>query len=262
MYKTSIVRHFERNNLCEIKDPNNIHSNYHLKYLSLQRTKESIKDNNNNNFICEKCNKKYSTNFSLKRHIEQNICNKKINNTTESNVNNITNNNITNNITNNNTNNNNTNITNQYFINMIEFDKPWNVDDFSKNLKYALFSAEFKYSETLNEIMKNVNNHNVIIDNDEGYIYKNNNFEQMPVDEIYKKTIDKIYEHLNDFYEELRKDNYYNNRGLDSDRISMISGHQRYKYKSADFNKVANNAFKFIFDEIAKKFGYINFIKK
>lgn len=181
---------------------------------------------------CLYCDAEYTRFYDLKRHIK-NTCkyfnkvskseiiesdknNLKVQNNIQQN---ITNNNqqITNNITinvyNNTNNNQNSNIV------ILPFDQNWDVSKIDDKQKLILFLEDRKYSKTMEEILQNEKNLNIILDKDSdlGLIYKNDveKFINMKSNDIIDKAMSKIYNHLIDFYDEM-KDKGYTLTELDS----------------------------------------------
>jgi len=120
-------------------------------------------------------------------------------------------NNITNNVTHI-TNNNITNITiNVNTDSIISFDKDWDVSHLSNGAKQSLVISFVKYTKTLEHILKNDKNINVLLDkdSDKGFIFKNNNFEEMSKNDIIEKSFLKIYNHIKNFIEDIKNNNEY-----------------------------------------------------
>jgi hypothetical protein len=120
-------------------------------------------------------------------------------------------NNITNNVTHI-TNNNITNITiNVNTDSIISFDKDWDVSHLCGSTKQSLVISFVKYTKTLEYILKNDKNINVLLDkdSDKGFIYKNNNFEEMSKNDIIEKSFLKIYNHIKKFIEDIKYNNEY-----------------------------------------------------
>ena len=170
--------------------------------------------NSNADNRCVKCDKLFSRSFNLKRH--QNTCKKSFDTSVIDDNNKITENfvadNITNNIINNITNNitNNTNNTkreNNVVIvqnNIKSFDEPWSVEHLDTYLRFLLLISKSKYTDLLTEILNNKDNLNVIIEkgSDSGLVYKNDKemYVKMKMKEIMSHSMNKLYEQLNNIY--------------------------------------------------------------
>ena len=182
---------------------------------------------------CLFCNAEYTRFYDLKRHIKNtckyfNTKNNK-NEIIESDKSNVkVQNNIQQNITNNNqqiTNNitinvyNNSNLAQNGNIVILPFDQNWDVSKIDEKQKLILFLEDKKYSKTMEEILQNEKNLNIILDKDSdlGLIYKNDveKFINMKSNDIIDKAMNKIYNHLIDFYDEM-KDKGYTLTELDS----------------------------------------------
>ena len=188
---------------------------------------------NNNIVDCIYCKKKFYRKYELIRHIE-NICPKYVNelnneetkydnkkDTKDENISNINyiNNNISNTsqINNQQINNisinvyNNDNIKNNKIL-ITPFDKEWDMSNIDHQKKLLLFLSDNKYTNTMEEILKNDKNKNVLFDNnnDSGLVYQDDKFINMASDEIIIKMMCKLYNHLQTFYDEIKNNNYIN----------------------------------------------------
>ena len=194
--------------LNEIKKHNDIDEV--LMYISLHKLTK-----------CLFCDAEYSRFYDLKRHIkntckcvtadfnkdsDKNVDEIKI----QHNIQNITHNNqqITNNITINVYNN--TNPTGNLVI--LPFDQNWDVSKIDDKQKLILFLEDKKYSKTMEEILQNEKNLNIILDKDSdlGLIYKNDvdKFINMKSNDIIDNAMHKIYNHLIGFYDEMKGKGY------------------------------------------------------
>ena len=175
-----------------------------------------IDESDKNNFKCNKCMKDFNRVSSLKRHQRQS-CNKIIieNNT----LNTTTNNNTTNNILNINL-----NIDNK-ITKIIPFDEDWDISKLDNATKQALLMSSIKFTKTMEKILENDMNMNVLIEkengNGMGIVYKNDEerFKEMNINDIVDKSMTKLYRHLKKFYEEIKDDNEYGiyNKYLDEE---------------------------------------------
>jgi hypothetical protein len=176
--------------------------------------------------LCIYCNKSFTRLDNLKKH-EKNICKlKNINDETNEDAKNITNieNNIKN-IDNKLSMDNQTNIHNKTYIenqtnniiiinpnnNLQPFDNNWTIEHIDNYLRQLILLSDNKYTNLLDEILKNKNNLNVIIDKDShsGLVYKNKDdlYVNMKVKEIIKVSMEKLYQQLNGFYTTLIDNN-------------------------------------------------------
>jgi hypothetical protein len=130
-------------------------------------------------------------------------------NNIHNNINKITNNYINNNIT-----------INLNLDSLISFDKDWDISHITKATKQALVLSLVKYTQTLEYILKNENNLNVLLDksSDKGFIYKDNHFKEMNKTDIIDESFKKIYNQLNDFCRDIKANNEFN---LDTNLLNM-----------------------------------------
>lgn len=207
---SDMKRHLDR----KIKCPKNIES-YKLTDEEIYDLSMIInKDNKIKNIIikkdniCQYCSKVFSRLDNLKKH-EKSSCKKNILlennlNTKSNNILNITNiehkthiENQTNNII----------IINSNNVDLKPFDNNWATEHIDSYLKQIILLSENKYTDLLDEILKNKSNLNVIIEKDSSYglVYKNDNdmYVNMKVKEIVDKSIHKLYDQLNVFYSSL-----------------------------------------------------------
>jgi hypothetical protein len=219
-YRSKRIFDIKRHLNKKIKCPKNIESyNYSDEELlnmslilhepDIEKKDENLTDNTGKN-ICNYCSKTFSRPDNVKRH-QKNFC-KKTNNIVDNSVNNIDKykcgniiNNITNidNHTNNNTNNN-IIIINANNTLLKPFDGDWTIEHIDSYLRQIILLSETKYTDLLDEILKNKQNLNVIIEKDSnsGLVYKNENelYVNMKVKEIIDISMQKLYDQLNLLY--------------------------------------------------------------
>jgi hypothetical protein len=207
--------------LCKKSDHDKF-SNRTSKYNISKSTSEFIdelkKSYKNKIKTCKFCSKNFQKYSDLEYHlfecieindddIKNNIIN--IDNSINNNDNSITNNNnITNNI------NNNINNYHIHFDNkkLISFNDEWNTDHLNIDKKICLFLSTFKFTKTLECILENDTNKNILMNNDNktGIIYNGNDenqFDTLNSEDILKKSIMKLYKHLKDFEDEIIQTN-------------------------------------------------------
>jgi hypothetical protein len=190
--------------------PTNNEANVDINILEIQNTTTE------NGVQCEYCNKLFSEKYNLRKH-QKRSCKglkklelDKLNNTggNKQDINNINNNlNIEKqvNISNQTTNSGNIIIINQN--NLESFDDKWTTEHIDNYIRQMILLSDHKYTNLLDEILKNKSNLNVIMNKDQNYglVYKNKDdmYVNMKVREIIDKSIEKLYEQLNIFYTEL-----------------------------------------------------------
>ena len=206
----------------------------------------------NNETKCIYCNKIFFRKYELKRHVissckKKNIIIKNNNNdiTVNDNIDNIDNISRSNITINNNQQINNQQI-NNIQINLFNnknvinsFDNDWDVTDIDLQKKILLFLADNKYSKTMEEILKNKKNLNILFDksSDTGLVYKNDidKFINMKSDDIIISIIYKLYSHLINFYEDIKNNDFIKDLDIHKDKI---------KEKYTDFNNIQNKNIK------------------
>ena len=237
IFKLSFLPLNESINIHFIND-NSINKNK-IKKTKNQILEEIKNIHNNKNKYCVFCNKLFEKSRDIKNHIlsycdaiqivennDSEISNILINNKYEA-INNITNNNIQNHLINNSTNTTNTtnttNISANNIINInlvssdgekqaiLSFDEKWDVSHLNDEIKLKLFLSTVKYTKTLEYILKNNMNRNVVIEKntESGFVYNNEKIEIMKVSDIIEQSITKIYNHLKDFSNEIIKDDNF-----------------------------------------------------
>ena len=91
-------------------------------------------------------------------------------------------------------------------------DDDWNTDHMDEKLKLILLLNTSKFTSTLDNILNNDVNVNVLIDNttDTGLVYYNGVFTKMKIKEIARKTMEKVLKQLIKFRDEFVVNNKYN----------------------------------------------------
>jgi len=95
-------------------------------------------------------------------------------------------------------------------INLLKsFDEDWDVSKIDINKKLILLLNNSKFTQTLENILENEVNLNVIIDStsDNGLVYKDNKLINMNIKDIVKKSMEKLHKHLCDFHQDIVKPN-------------------------------------------------------
>ena len=242
-----MAKHLDKKNLCLRTFESFKYKDEDLYDLSLVRIK--------NKFICVKCDKNFCNNNTLKRHIEKSCKNKEIDSKKQESDIPIENSNISieasevidfkpdtiqignNNINNSTINSNNINLINNININITKsFDEQWDTSGIDVNKKFSLLFANSKFTKTLENILENQVNLNVLIDNtsDNGIVYNNNKFIKMNVKEIVKQTMDKLYKHLIEFHSDIFDSN---NIDIDKECLDFKRNLKNINTKYTDFTK-------------------------
>jgi hypothetical protein len=270
--KNDMKKHLEKKNLCERKVESYKYNNEDLYNLSLERNYNTEKEN-----VCKDCNKNFYNNANLKRHMDKyckknnNVIDETVNASPiigklqdvcqigENNINNVSNSNITNNS------NNNININ----INIARsFDDEWDTSKIDINKKILLLVTNSKFTKTLENILENEVNLNVLIDTttENGLVYNNKEFTKMNIKDIVKKTMSKLHKHLTEFHSDiLNNDNDKPNKDkLDIDKkhldLSLQNINNKYTNftNSKDIQKTVKEYITDIYDK--KNIDTINYI--
>ena len=124
---------------------------------------------------------------------------------------------------------------------MRPFDDDWDTSQIDSTLKNLLLLSNMKYTKTLEHILSNESNLNVIIEDDlnNGIVYKNDTekFKQMTITDIVDKSMDKLHKHLQSFHNEINEHNDFNiNKEYLEEEKDIIQ--QKYdEYKSNKYVK-------------------------
>jgi hypothetical protein len=223
-------------------------------------------------YKCNNCDKKFTTSSNLARHIDNDKClhrNKKnidiINDDSKDNSpkiieNNINIENITINIDN--------SITNNFNFNTNEinsFDDKWNTSHIDNNKKLILLLNNAKFTTTLENILENNINLNVLIDNttDNALVYNDKKIINMSIKEIVKKTMEKLLDHLKVFKTDILDPNYFNiDKNIIEDQLKIAQNKYRDFYRDNDVQQFVNVCIKDIYnkkkDDTINKYIIIN----
>ena len=228
--KIDITRHLNKKNLCTRTADSYKYSDEDIKKLSMERI--NINNSEDNKTDCSECGKKFCNSKGLKQHLKS-YC-KKINTESVKKDNVLeTGKNISDNVTNNITgdenilihgdentiegdisvtgndnivgDNNTINNINIHINITKPFDDPWDTSEIDINKKLILLLNSTKFTKTLEKILENEVNLNVLIDKKtgKGMVYKNEKFVNMPVKEIVNSTMYKLYQQLCVFHNEV-----------------------------------------------------------
>lgn len=187
--------------------------------------------------ICKKCNKNFSNKSNLNKHFKNNTCK---NDNIIQQINNIQNIGVQ-------------NIINININSLKGFDEEWNISNITKDMKEKILLSDRKFTNTLENILKNDENLNVILkDKVTGLVYKikNNKYEAMPLKNIFEDAMDKIYKHLYDFFAEIVNNNKNDIRIdiLQNEIKEVDKKYNNYKQSVITSNNV-NNCLSSIFDD-------------
>tara|TARA_Y200000002_G_scaffold285286_1_gene239284 strand:+ start:1263 stop:2204 length:942 start_codon:yes stop_codon:yes gene_type:complete len=239
-----------------------------LKYII-----EQIK--NTNSKKCCFCNKMFFRKYELLRHIENHQCcvikekkNKKIilnNYIDKKTIQNINNQQINNQQINNISINvfNNSKVVNEDGEKILNgFSEDWDISKIDLHKKLLLFVSDNKYSNTMEEILKNDKNMNILLgeNKNESIVFEEDKFLNVSNDEIIIKTMYKLYNHLLKFYTDIKNENIINND------LNKHKNNLKEKYDDFNNNNITKEIVKNILldifhnkkEEVLEKFSEFN----
>ena len=225
-------KHLNKKTICKRELKSYDYDEDKLSELSLIRHYNITK----NDYECNDCGKVFLNSSNLNRHVKS-YCKKiKIDNINKDmskdiskdmsndkdiiNDKDITNNNASLIIGNNNNSNNETtlidtqnitnNITNNISLNIkliSTFDKELNTEHIDEKTKLILLLNNSKFTSTLENILENEVNLNVLMDNtsNNGLVYMDNDIKHLAIKDIVKKIMEKLHKHINDFKNDVSK---------------------------------------------------------
>jgi len=241
--KNTMKKHLEKIKSCSRTFESYKYSDNELYDLSLIRIYDKNKDT-----ICNICSKNFKNIFSLNRHkIKCKDTDKDIDKDTDKDKDldknsdiklnnssiNISNSSINNSIIDN-------SINKNISINIINFNDEWNTSHIDSKQKILLLLKKYKFTTTLENILENEINLNVLIDNttNNGLVCNNNRFEKMDIKDIVKKTMKKLLDSLNNFKNDISENNDYE---LDLNILNNEINKVNIKYDEFTNNKYAQN---------------------
>jgi len=261
--KIDMKRHLEKEKKCIIinNSENKSEEELYIKSLVPCRLDDGLDlnvENQEKKFCCERCTYKASTKSNLAKHIKNSKrCKKIFEESIENNGSNTTNNTQNINIVNSNNTINNINNINNININVKSlkgFEEDWDISNITNEMRKKLLLNGSKFTNTLKSILENDENLNVILkDETTGLVYKlkNDEYEAMHVNNIFDKSMDKIYKHLRDFFEEMITSE---NNDKDNKTIIKEIDKKYYNYKkNFKVKKDVYNYFTDIFNENKEK---------
>lgn len=276
--KIDMKRHLDKKTKCEIinNSDNKIFTTDEIYNMSLVKHCISSDDKNGNGLdlglVCNTCKHRYSSTSNFNRHLRSGVCScepsKNVNvYQNQQNINNINidNVNITN-VYNNqyiiNINCDNANVSNAVTTTLRGFDEKWDVSQINNLEKLGIVLSDHKFSNTLKTILKNDANLNVCMNDDVGIVYKaeKDNYEALSKKELLKKTMDKLHCHLKEFYDDIIKEDIFNEK-LEEAKNNIDLSYNRYHYKSQIFKNKADEALTYFYNEVSKKAEDVYFDK-
>jgi hypothetical protein len=255
--KTDVIRHLKKKDLCIRSLESYNYNDDDVYKLSLYRIYNNDINKINEN-VCEFCKKNYANSASLKRHIE-NTCKYRDIKNNENIINNITDNSVIDNSVNIINIDNSINIDNNIInnitlnINIINsFDETWNTNHINDAQKLILLLNNSKFTSTLEHILENDENLNVLIDttSDNALVYNDKHIINMNIKDIVKKTMEKLLEQLSNFKKDIIEPNKYNIDSKVIDQQIKIAENKFTDFsKNSDIQKSVNSFIKDIYSK-------------
>lgn len=210
---------------------------------------------------CPLCDKKFNIISNVRTHLilecisfDSQVNNEKIDNSVLSKITNNLSINGDSNIINNNINN---TINISIIHSPISFNDNWDISHLNNDEKTVLILSMVKYTKTLEYLLKNKNNQNVLIDKDSnlGLVYNNNSIEKMSIEEICDKSFNKIHDHLKNFYDDVDKINTseVDKKYIDNEKKSMKIKYLKYRDNDENAKKIANENLVHIFNKVKEE---------
>jgi hypothetical protein len=150
------------------------------------------------------------------------------------------------------------------------FDQDWDVTNFDHQKKGEILLSNSKFTKTLENILKNELNLNVImdsIDDKTGIVYNNekNKYIPMTKKDIIEKSMEKVYNHLKYFYTEIIKNNK-DDLSLQSleNELKVLESKYTNFFKLEHAQKIVNSTFSKLYNDKKDEAQhlYYDFIKQ
>ena len=259
--KTDIMRHFNKKILCtRILESYNYNDDdiFNLSLTREYNKKYLINNKDHIEYNCKNCNKYFDNAKAFKRH--NNITCKKNNIIIDDKIKtknefiDIENISIINN-DNSITNDNSINIDNKINLNINiinSFDGLWNTTHIDDNKKLLLLLNNSKFTSTLENILENDENLNVLIDNtsDNALVYNDKKIINMNIKDIVKKTMEKLLLQLSNFKDDIIDPNKYNiDKTIIDEQIKIAENKYTDFRRNEDIQKCVNSFIKDIYNK-------------
>lgn len=140
-------------------------------------------------------------------------------------------------------------------INLINsFDEDWNTTHIDDKIKFILLCQNSKFTSTLEKILENEVNQNVLIDNNnlKGLVYKDKQLINMDIKDIIKNTMDKLFNQLSTFKKDIINNEQFSiNHDIINEEMNIID--KKYEDFKLDKDNVTNKVNNCITDIYNKK---------
>lgn len=139
-------------------------------------------------------------------------------------------------------------------INLINsFDDQWNISHIDDNQKLILLLNNTKFTSTLENILENEVNLNVLFDDnsDKGFVYNDKKITNMDIKDIIKKTMDKLFNHLCNFKDDILEPNKYNiDKKVLEEQIKIVElKYNDYKVNKDNTEQIVDDFIKNIYNK-------------
>jgi len=140
-------------------------------------------------------------------------------------------------------------------INLINsFDEDWNTTHIDDKIKFILLCQNSKFTSTLEKILENEVNQNVLIDNNnlKGLVYKDKKLINMDIKDIVKNTMDKLFNQLSTFKKDIINNEHFSiNHDIINEEMNLID--KKFEDFKLDKDNVSNKVNNCITDIYNKK---------
>jgi hypothetical protein len=118
---------------------------------------------------------------------------------------------------------------------MKSFREEWDDSKIDDKSKILLLLADSKFTSTLENLLENEVNLNVLVDNTNnltsGLVFNENKFENMNINDIIKTSMEKLYNILKKFRQEINENNEFDikKKSLDIEEKIIDEKYEKYK---------------------------------
>jgi hypothetical protein len=136
-------------------------------------------------------------------------------------------------------------------VDQIDFNDNWNLSKIDNKTKLILFQQNSKFTKTLESILENDLNLNIIFeDNDKCVVYLKKSLVVVESKIIYTKIMDKLYKLLCEFYSDLSTPNIFDiNPSIYDSELTILKIKYDSYVKDQELQGKVNAIIKFIYDK-------------
>jgi hypothetical protein len=134
----------------------------------------------------------------------------------------------------------------------ISFEENWDLSEIDIYTKTKFLVSNIMYTSLLKKILENKKNQNIVIENNtnSGLVYINGKYITMKMNDIFKKTMEKLYKQIIEIINEIINKNY-NSFSLDVlDSFLTVANKKIVNYRKNIDKEYINNFIKEIFNNI------------